>query len=558
MRGAQTTNRPQATAAPPQRSRWRLAFKITAVLFLLLACAGAGAGLAVLAQFKEQKNPFEVLFDLPNTAFTLMDPRREFPGQDRIVVLCMGLDRNIVRSKNIRHNGMPSTKNARTDVMMVATLDLASQTASILSIPRDTRVILPGKRYHDKINSAHMIGGIPYTREAVEEFLGIKVDYHVVIKQEAIEQVVDALGGVDVNVEGALNGRGERVPMFYEDTWGKLFIDLKPGPQRLTGEQLVGYMRFRKDVEGDFGRIRRQQQAIQCLKAELKSPAVLAKASGLIGAVKKFVKTDLTPSQQMALATLFYKLDTQNMVTAQLPVADTPTIDGISYVVPDEEKTEAMVDWLVRGNQEAMNQLVRVELKNASGDPELYQQMYRILRHQGFQVWRGGRADGEPIARTRAVQRTNLQGAARRVLATLGINGHVEKADERGSDVTIYVGQDLAASPLREVAQNLEDMPDARIRRVAYAGDSRRSRRGRRSSESPVRVRVSESEETSTDEPLEGEETIEAPDAGAVGEGGEAVPPPPDQPGTPSEPCSSPQLDEPSEPSDETQELLER
>src|SRR5205085_30027 len=109
----------------------------------------------------------------------LMNPRQAFPGQDKITVLCLGLDRNIYHGKSHKDplNGQPYTKGSRSDVMMVATLDLAKGTVSILSVPRDTRVQLPGKHHWSKINQAHADGGIPYTRQTVEEFLNTKLDH---------------------------------------------------------------------------------------------------------------------------------------------------------------------------------------------------------------------------------------------------------------------------------------------------------------------------------------------------------------------------------------------
>jgi LCP family protein required for cell wall assembly len=474
-------------------SPWRSWLKVFLIVIITFSAAGAGALLYLNAKFMGAKGPLGVFSSLGDSLVAWRDPRAYFPGRTRLTVLCLGLDRNIVKSRDPKINGMPSTKDARSDVIMVASLDLQDKTVSVLSIPRDTRVELPGRGYH-KINQAQADGGTRLTRETVEQFLGITIDHHVVIKQEAIEAVVDAIGGVTLDVEK---------DMKYEDRWGQLFIDLKQGEQRLSGDQLVGYMRFRNDAEGDFGRIRRQQQAIQALAGHVKSPSVLAKAPGLIDAIRKYIQTDLTPQQQLALAHLFHRVGTENIQTASLPVADTPNIGGISYVEADEYRKDAVVDWIVRGDKEAMNRLIRVAIKNASGDRELYEKVYNCLRHLGFQAYRAGRADRE-LAATRAVQHGSMRGSARRVLEALGLGGNVEKADGRGPDVTLFVGKDLEGNRIVRMTEMLGEPPPP-IRMVARQPPRERSsRRGRRTADVEVKtLEVEEPVHATVEEPVE-------------------------------------------------------
>lgn len=474
--------------------RGKALLKWIAFLSLALFCAAAGAAMYANAKFLGVKSLPGLLTAPFETANTLRDPRKYFPGQDRITVLCLGLDRNIFHSKkDPKLNGMPYTKGARSDVMMIASLDLVNQTVSILSVPRDTRVQLPGKRSYAKINQAHADGGIPYTKEAVEEFLGISIDHHVVIKQEAIQKLVDALGGISVDVP---------MDMDYDDNWGQLHIHLKEGKdQHLNGEQIVGFMRYRHgDPQGDLGRIKRQQQVIQVLSQQAKNPATLLKATALIDAIQKYVQTDLTPEQQLALASLFHKVETANIQTASLPTEGTDTIDGVNYVIPDDYGKEAAVDWIIRGNRDAMNRLIRVELKNTSGDRELYGKVYDCLRHYGFDVVRAGRVSGDPKPSTRAVQLSNMKGAARRVLEVLGIRSDVtkEEGDPWGPDVTLYVGQDMAQNQTVALSDLWPEMPDRPAR------SSRRIRTARvRRENASVRIRSVEPEQATEEKPEE-------------------------------------------------------
>lgn len=477
---------------PARRPRRGAAFlKWFGILTLVLFSVAAGAVIYVNAKFTKAKGPLDWIDGLGKTTVAVQDPRKFFPGQDHITVLCLGLDRNIFHSKkDPKLNGMPYTKGARSDVMMIASLDLVNQTVSILSVPRDTRVQLPGKRSYAKINQAHADGGIPYTQKTVEEFLGITIDHHVVIKQEAIQKLVDALGGITVDVP---------MDMDYDDNWGQLHIHLKEGKnQHLNGEQIVGFMRYRHgDPQGDLGRIKRQQQVIQVLSQQAKNPATLLKASALIDAIQKYVQTDLTPQQQLALASLFHKVQPANIQTASLPTEGTDTIDGVNYVIPDDYGKEAAVDWIIRGNKDAMNRLIRVELKNASGDRELYGKVYDCLRHYGFEVVRAGRVSGDPQPTTRAVQLSSMKGAARRVLEVLGIRADVTKedGDPWGPDVTLYVGQDMAQNQTVALSELWPDIPErpARTRRVRVA-------RARRDSSS-VRIRSVEPDEATEEKP---------------------------------------------------------
>lgn len=443
-------------------------YKLVGVVLLLLFAATAGAAFSLLSRFYGSTGLMQSLGSLGKTTTVLVDPRRFFPGKDRLTVLCLGLDRNILKSRNPKLNGMPYTKGARSDVLMVATLDLAQQSVSLLSIPRDTRVQLPGQAGWSKINEAHARGGIPYTRKAVEEFLGITLDHYVVIKQEAIEEVVSSLGGLQVKVAGDMD---------YDDNWGQLHIHLKEGEQVLSGPQVAGYLRYRRGPEGDFGRIRRQQQVVQVLADRVKDPSVLPKAWSLIRAIRQNVQTDLSPEQQLALAHLFHKIDTANLQTLSLPVVDTEMIGGVSYVLADDFRKSAAVEWLVQGNVEAMNRLVTVELRNASGSRELFDQVYECLRHYGFEVVRGGRERSEPAAATRVMQRTKLRGAGRRLLDVLGLRGSVERSEESGYDVTLYVGKDLETSPAVASPELWPEIPER-------PAPQRRFRRPHRSRES--------------------------------------------------------------------------
>lgn len=429
-----------------ERPAWVRALRVFLFGLFLIGAVGFGAVFYLTHKFTGGPlRPVQTVANIGSLMSAGLDPAKKFPGRERINLLCMGLDRNWTR------DNMPYTKNARTDTMMLASLDLATKSVAVLSIPRDTWVRLPGMRGHTKINSAHERGGIPYTIKTVEEFLGTHVDYYVVIKQEAIQGAIDKLGGLQVKVDKQMD---------YDDNWGHLHVHLKPGEQNLSGEQVVGYMRFRKDAEGDFGRIRRQQQVVQLLSQRMKEPSVIFSLGELFDVLNEYVKTNLSREQILALGAMFHHVEPQNLLTASVPCSPGPRGD-IAYLVPDDAKKELLVKWLIDGDEEAANQLTTVEVVNRSGSRRLGQETVTWLKDLGFKVRVSSpRGETKPLAQTELVDHGTLPRSARRVLAALGIPGKVEKDPDAkrrigGPDVTLTVGRNVTANP--SIAAAAED-----------------------------------------------------------------------------------------------------
>ncbi|WP_425059128.1 Polyisoprenyl-teichoic acid--peptidoglycan teichoic acid transferase TagU [Sporomusa carbonis] len=211
----------------------------------------------------------------------------------------------------------------RSDTMFVVTVDTSTKQVSLLSIPRDTRVKIPGHGW-DKINHAYAEGGHSLSQRAVEDLLGIPMDYYAIINFAAFNKIVDAVGGVTIDVEKR---------MYYEDPYDNLLIDLKPGVQKLDGRTAIQYVRYR-DEEGDIGRIKRQQQFIKAMLKEVTSPFILPRLPGIIREVNSAVKTDMTTAEMLNLAKLL-----NDAAKAGLKVETVPGkpayISDISYWLPD-------------------------------------------------------------------------------------------------------------------------------------------------------------------------------------------------------------------------------
>lgn len=175
----------------------------------------------------------------------------------------------------------------RADVLMVVTLDAVHKQMSLLSIPRDTRVNLPGHGWI-KINAAYAYGGASLQTKAVERFLGIPMDKIVEVSFTGFQQAMNAVGGVSVN------------PAFAFTLEDQSFA---PGLKTLNGAAALAYTRMRKDdPEGDLGRNRRQQEVIRSLIAELgKVPS--SEFLTIMDTLKHSVRTDFTPSEVLNLRT---------------------------------------------------------------------------------------------------------------------------------------------------------------------------------------------------------------------------------------------------------------
>jgi LCP family protein required for cell wall assembly len=184
----------------------------------------------------------------------------------------------------------------RSDSVMVAATDFDTKQIRILSIPRDSWVEqyqddVPQGR--DKLAHSYTYGGVARTENTVEHLLSLDTDFYVTIKFEGLARVIDALGGLEVDVEK---------DMKYDDRHGNLHINFKKGLQHLNGEQVVQYARFRHDAMSDIARMGRQQKVMQLLLTELMKPENMARLPQIAALLMECVDTNLTSDQLLALA----------------------------------------------------------------------------------------------------------------------------------------------------------------------------------------------------------------------------------------------------------------
>lgn len=211
----------------------------------------------------------------------------------------------------------------RSDTMFAVTVDTSNKEAFLLSVPRDTRVKIPGKGF-DKINHAYALGREKLSMQAAEELLGIPFDYYAVINFAAFEKIVDAVGGVDINVEKR---------MYYSDPYDALVIDLRPGLQHMDGKTAIKYVRYRGE-DGDIGRIERQQKFIRAMLEQVTSPAIIVRLPAIIREVSGAVKTDMSTGEMLSMAKLLNDANKNNFRTDMVP-GRPAYINEVSYWLPD-------------------------------------------------------------------------------------------------------------------------------------------------------------------------------------------------------------------------------
>lgn len=218
---------------------------------------------------------------------------------ERLNVLLLGID------------ARKGETTARTDSIILASIDQKSKQMSLLSIPRDTRVKIPGHGY-DKINSASVYGGPELSMRVVSDLLGIPVKNYVLVDFNGFKDIVDALGGVTLDVEQNMK---------HEDPedGGAYQINLKKGVQRLNGDKALQYVRYRTYPMADIDRTKAQQKFLVALAKETLQPSTIPKLPKLVTEINRYVKTNLSAGYLYTLAVAARDLENGNIVTQTLP-----------------------------------------------------------------------------------------------------------------------------------------------------------------------------------------------------------------------------------------------
>ena len=350
-----------------------------------------------------------------------------------------------------------------TDTIIVASYNPKTQKATLLSIPRDTFVGTNKNKAtsYDKINALYQ-SSPQKALKAVNKITGLDITYYLVVRNNALVELVDAIGGVEFDVP---------IDMDYDDSSQDLHIHLEAGWQTLNGKQAEWLVRFRHNNDGssypskygdnDLGRMRTQREFIMAVAKQTIQLKNITKIGSFIDIFKDNVETNIT-NWSMIKDYIPYLVDfnTENIQAEALP-GTTATYNRLSFFVHDEDETETLVEKLfstqngiategttntisntTTGNSTTNNSNVKIELLNGSGDSTLLTKVTKELKAEGYNVYKTGTTT--TTAKTTIVNKTAVQSTVlddiKKVLGVGNISSSVSSSST--VDVTIVIGRD--------------------------------------------------------------------------------------------------------------------
>lgn len=347
--------------------------------------------------------------------FNLMPFSSDILAHERLNILAVGTD-------SIESSG-------RADTILVLSVSPKTKDTVLFSIPRDMRVMIPGKG-EDKINHSFAYGGIELLEKTVENFMGLSIHYFGVIDFESFKLIIDALGGVQLNVEK---------DMYYVDQAGSLQINLHSGLQLLDGESALEYVRFRFDSLGDLGRIQRQQKLINAVIEKMMSFDSMMKIPSIVGNLSEYIHTNMNANEMIALLKLMKDVDREK-IWIETIYGEPQYIDGVSYLVPDDEEVKSKARYLIENKNRGLN----VEVLNGNKMPGIAHRVANQLEEIGFNVVNIDNADHFDYQKTVLViysKEIRVDDYLKQFLNDVEV---IRKEDpEKTVDMTVIIGKNM-------------------------------------------------------------------------------------------------------------------
>lgn len=356
----------------------------------------------------------------------------------------------------------------RTDTMIVLHIDPNSGKIGMLSLPRDLWVQIPGF-YETRINMAHYLGdsegypggGPSLAKETVSQFLNQPIHYYVRINFQGFRALLDEIGCINIDVPKDIND-----PTFPDDNYGYDPFYIKAGHYCMDAETALKYSRTRH-VDNDFGRMQRQQQVIIAIKNKVLEagtlPQLIARIPTLLDILADSVQTDMPLSQQITLANLARKLDTNNI--QRLVIDDTmtertilatsgadvllPKMDVIqpavaAFFAPSNATATPATTDPIREQLAAENAAIAV--LNGTPQAQLGEQVATWLRDQGYNVMGYTPADRSDYAQTQLIDYSGKQFTLQQLANLLAIADENIRAGGGGNqqiDIQLIIGADF-------------------------------------------------------------------------------------------------------------------
>lgn len=293
-----------------KKRRWK---SIVAILLLIIA--------AVLTysyyQFRQGMTEAKEQSEVPEEEYEFNGDKDQYGGTN---ILLLGSDSR-------------GEKNARADTIMVAHYHPDKGTYKLMSFMRDMYVNIPGYG-ENRINSALAQGGPELLRQTIKENFDIDLQYYAIIDFEGFVHVIDEAfpNGVEIEVEKAMSE--------------KIGVTLEPGLQRLDGEHLLGYVRFRQDARGDFNRVERQQKVLKEIADQFTSLQTITKLPKLVGVVTPYINTNMGTGNMLYMGKDVLTGGSPDIQTMRVPVDEAfqeTRINGMDVISVDLEKNKEAI-----------------------------------------------------------------------------------------------------------------------------------------------------------------------------------------------------------------------
>jgi LCP family protein required for cell wall assembly len=303
--------------------------------------------------------------------------------EERINILFLGLDRRV---------GVPEHTAARTDSVLILTVDPFSKTAGVFSIPRDLVVEIPdgsGGYIDNRVNVAWELGEFTFegypgggpglAMDTIEDNFDIPIDHYVILDFEDFKDLIDEVGGIEIDVpEYAAD-------YDYSDCEGcpGYAVEFAPGMEHMDGQRALAYARIRKS-DNDFKRIERQQLVIEATAKKALSLNLFVSALDLYGKYKDAVQTDISDLLIPGLAKLAQQVGTDNLNMVSIASATYPCTEcSGAMLLADWDKVEELKAQ-VFGDGKIQAEGALVELRNGTEEPGLAEEFASFLRKQGI------------------------------------------------------------------------------------------------------------------------------------------------------------------------------
>jgi polyisoprenyl-teichoic acid--peptidoglycan teichoic acid transferase len=429
--------RPTKDVSPAARDRRRKRLRITiASVVGVLVLAGAVGAYAYMRVITNKING--VFNSDPALQQALAGAQATAPGDPFYMVL-MGSDTR------------KGEAQARSDTLILARIDPQKKKIALISIPRDSKVAIPGE-WTTKINAAAVYGGPALVIKTLKELTGLPITHFVNLNFNGFRDVVDAIGGVWIDV-----------PFDIYDTkasyYGAKYATVKKGYQKLDGRHALTFVRTRHTMaDSDYGRMRNQQAFIKALGQQALSLSNVFNASSIINAIASNLDTDMTPAQLADLVLQFKGMGKDGIDTATAPSAP-KYVGGISYVIIDETKFHEMIDRMKKGlalepkatgtasttpTETVKPADVKLTIRNGAGVSGLGKQCTDFFTGKGFAVAETGNMAKYVYGRTLVVYQKGSEAKANFVRETLGFGDVLPSAGMYTftTPVMVVIGKD--------------------------------------------------------------------------------------------------------------------